>query len=417
MVTLTNALLVLIAGVGVFILLSLRKTSRHAAAPKAKAPLAQEQLLEIAEFHSKLADSLYPSDILVAGTETPGEFLLFGPKAEIAKQGVEILGQIPERTQRVALGSEALSKLATNFGEQQGVLVRLTKDSSQALRTLEPLQGPGSSSLAVLRDGTGKIRHIVQFSPATGLQALTSATGLISAVAMQAQLAAIENVIREVEKDVLRLDKAWTIHNQADLEAIQYVLAQQYALLQETGELSETMWLSVASLERDIVKHHRFAYRFAMSLVDELRDLSGPTEKNKWLEKNKRRIFETYTHLRVSEKLSDLYAVLLLQRLLETKDPNIRQYQKLIANRQVQQLEDRDRIDRELTNLPGKVATQSTFTKVVHPFSSREAARRAKSLQTEFARLGISPSPPDGTEYDETHLSIDEIDSDPEISS
>src|SRR5450631_3970770 len=95
---------------------------------------------------------------------------------------------------------------------------------------LRPIDAGGGAVYGVLRDGGGHFRHVVKFKPATTAEVAGSAANIIGAVAMQAQLAAIEKAIAEVAESVRGVQQTLDIYSAAKRGAISAVLEEAYTV-------------------------------------------------------------------------------------------------------------------------------------------------------------------------------------------
>ena len=236
-------------------------------------------------FETSLDGLVSHGDLLVVpDPDDPDQVLVFGDHGRVAGLG-EIVANIPGQLAAVAVGAEALAKAGIAIGEQSGMLVRLTKESTQALRTLQTVRESGVV-MGVLRDNTGVFRHVIRFRPVQGVQALTGITGVLGAVAMQAQLASIEKALAELTADVARVQVTLDNRASAEQSAVELVLLEIYRGAQATGLLTQAAWDQVAPLALPVRQNVEYAKSRLGALLDELNTRKSVGERRSWLRKN-----------------------------------------------------------------------------------------------------------------------------------
>src|SRR5207249_3306300 len=93
------------------------------------------------------------------------------------------------------------------------------------------------------------------------LQTMTSVTGALSAMAVQAQLQRIEEAIGNVDRKVDMLSSDGVIRAQAMIEGLRDVIHLSYAVAKETGQLTTATWEPIAQLEVPLASALHEAFR------------------------------------------------------------------------------------------------------------------------------------------------------------
>jgi hypothetical protein len=142
-----------------------------------------------------------------------------------------------------------LFELGVQAGQQSGRLVLLAPESVEAMRVGKPLIDAGGRTMGVVHETSGKFKHVVRFTEASAVCATSVAANAVSAMAMQAQLAAIERAIRDVGREVLAVrDTQWNLID-AERFAIRDVLQSVVSVRESLGFTTEGMWSRLVPLE------------------------------------------------------------------------------------------------------------------------------------------------------------------------
>lgn len=173
--------------------------------------------------------------------------LVLGKEADALHLG-DVLGEAGPRLVSLTRRASAGVQAGVQAGRETGYLVQLHPDSVKALKALKPDQVKDAAGYlySTLRDGDGKYRHVIRIKDVGSLQALSSGTAVLSALAMQAQLDRIEKQLKEVLSSIDRV--RWELDAAADSAArgLDENFAEIYRVAHETGELSRHQWEQIA---------------------------------------------------------------------------------------------------------------------------------------------------------------------------
>lgn len=248
--------------------------------------------------------------------------LMFGRPDAIRGTGAELVQAVPLGLARVAVGTDALVRGGIEVLSQQGMLVRLTQESTRAFREGRKLYDASGAAMGVVQNSSGKFSHILRFKPAAGGQALTAATGLLSAIAMQAQLASIERAIADVAADVIRVERAQDSLITSEMRAVDGLLRETYDAAMASGELTDVMWDQIMGVALLVRKHEEFSAMQLADITRELAQLKTLKSRRAWLIKNRSRLGERLAAAQHSGILSIQYGALRLWRLTTKDDPS-----------------------------------------------------------------------------------------------
>ena len=323
-----GALVLVAVLIAILILITLRRqsfeplgtpmsTDRQALAPASPGPISPRDLRGISR--GDMLAVLNPSN-------PDGEVLLFGDGMDVSQFGEEI-GPIPGQLAAVAVGSNALVQAGIALGEQSGTLVRLTPESARLFKQLQKTVDAQGAFLGVLRGAGGKFEHVIRFNPAMGLQALSGITGALSAIAMQAQLAAIERALASLADDVRVVQQMLDNQTSSSLAGVREVLEEVYESVRATGAFSQIAWDQVAPLAGPVFANRDLANRRLRDLITELGTKKSTSDRRAWLKKNSRRLFLALSESEDAERSVIQYAGLRLWRLTAIQDSTLPYYQ------------------------------------------------------------------------------------------
>lgn len=282
---------------------------------KAEATASRE--IQVAAVRQQLALPVGSSTVfgrdLVATEITPGQSLVIedpndprhliviGGEGAASRFG-EVVGVIPGQMAGMLVGADALVKAGIGVGEQSGTLVRVYADSAKALREGRKIYDASGRMLSVVQDANGKFSHVLRIAPATGMQALTAGTGVLSAVAMQAQLASIEKKIQEVLDCVRDLQATIDRHEQAQLDGLDRTLNDIYRGARASGVLTQSAWDQLAPLRKFIDEHHVSAELKVKALIDELERRKTTGDRRAWFKNSGPKLEKSLAQLAQAER-------------------------------------------------------------------------------------------------------------------
>lgn len=332
--------------------------------------------------------ALQPGDSILL--DVPGEddlILFFGDHTAVRELGGEVVQRVPGDLARIAVGADALVKAGIEIGQQQGMLVRLGKESTAAYRSMTKTVDAGGQVMGVFRDGGGKFRHVVRFQPATALQTLNGITGLLSAVAMQAQLASIQRAIADVAADVMRVERTQENLITSEMKAVEGLLRETYDAAMSSGELTDVMWDQIAGIALLVRKHDEFS---ALQLRDITRELAAQRsvkDRRHWLKKNRHRLAERLGAAQHASVLSAQYGALRLWRLTSLDDPSrdfyVRELTTSVPRREALVAD----LAVELRKAIDDAAHVGWSTRIHSPFDSRRVRRLMKEVNDDFQKV------------------------------
>lgn len=402
----TGAWVVLAVGLIAFavgvVLMSTSRRSRQPVPPREEAPAG-----ELASVSADLADPhgdpqglfdepldgvVHLGDTLVVPDPSDDSLaMVFGPAKAASRLG-EVVGAVPGQLATAAVGADSLVKAGISMGEQSGMLVRLTPESTRAMKELNQIKDAGGAVMGVLRGDNAKFRHLVRFRPQQGLQLASSATSILSAVAMQAQLAAIERSIAEVGRQVTEVREALRITAAAERSAVSNVLMSTYQASTAAGVLSQSAWDQVAPMAVTVETVAEQARRELARLLDDLEAQRSTGDRRAWFTKHERSLVEALDAVASTERSRVQYSALRLWWLSASHDPLLEPYTAQMQQLVLDQEQRRVDLGARLGGLLDTAELTSRWERIHSPFDSREVQDRVHRLAATLRQRGIVPA-------------------------
>ncbi len=321
--------------------------------------------------------------VIVANPDEPTTLIVFGDSVTAGSLG-EIVGRVPDQLVRHALGTNALGQMGIQMGVSAGALVRLTPESATMLNQLGWTTDASGAAMGVLRGSGGQFQHVIRFSPATGLQAMLSITGLASALAMQAQLSAIQDSLADLRDDVRRVDRRLTIEASAESAATRGLLEEVYRAASTSGILTDTMWSELAPISWIVRKHEEYADLTLKLLKDELAAQGDVGSKKKWLKEHGPELTQAHDRMEEQSRVSAQMGALRLWRLMLTEDPSLPFYLEDLRASIPARAEAVRQIVREVDDVLELAGQTNRWDRLISPFDSRDVARRSQEARAKF---------------------------------
>ena len=266
------------------------------------------------------------------------EVMIFGSEVVGSEYG-EVIGRIPAQLATVAVGANALAKAGIDLSEQAGILVRLTPESSLRMAQLGKTVDSSGNTLGVLRGSNGRIDHIIRFRPASGAQALVGVTGMLAAVAMQAQMAEIARAIGHLTEAVAGIQESLDIQFASRIHGTSEILEEVFQSANAHGRLTQASWDQIASIGAEVFINRKESEQILDALLCRAASKKSTGDRRKWLRENQSRLVTALTNLELAEQCVLQYASLRLWWLISVNDPtldhHVQDLKQKISTRQV----------------------------------------------------------------------------------
>ena len=363
--------------------------------PPTASPPAEISPLALAPALGKL---LAPDDVFMASV--PGEpdlaIVQCSPEALRAVGKFEVIGAVPHEMLRSAVGADALVRAGIALSEGAGTLVRLTPESAAKFRELATMRDASGAFMGVLKGSNGQFAHVLRFTPATGMVALSGISSGLAAIAIQAQLTSIERAIADVGVDVRRILKTMELDAAAESAAITSLLGETYRAATSAGKLTETMWEQVAPLVFLVQKRVEYVDRRLAMLIDELAHQSGLKEKRRWLERNGQDLLDAFDAVQHHGRLSAQMAALRLWRLVLIEDPSTPFYVEQLREMVPARAQTVGRLGQEVHQVLAHTGETSRWQQRISPWDTRALADLSSRIRGEIAQSASLAIPGQG---------------------
>jgi hypothetical protein len=359
-------------------------------------------------FESGAVDQLAAGDLLVYPTDSTNEVLVFGSESKAQKLGT-IVQRMPQDLARAAVGADVLMKVATVAGEQGGLLVRLTKESTQHYNELQKMKDVAGATMGVLRQTDGKFAHVIRFKAATGLQRIGGVTGALQGMALQSQLASMEKAIGQVADKVEGVQSSLDWAREADARATRAVVMEVYRASQATGTLTPAMWDQIAPLGYSVRRLQEYAKLKLLSMAHQLEELEGKKVKQRRTELTtlEKGDFErAFANLQHANRTLAQFHALRMWHLIVSGDPALRSYQAELLREMEGQGELLRQVLTAFEGAVGDAGERGRVERILSPFDARRLERAAQSLlgQLDAIQVPAAWSSEDGEQDERREL-------------
>ena len=424
--TIPTLIAVLIGALALVTAVALR-TRRRPTAESGLTDLQVASVNEVAVLRESLAlppgvDELFDvsaSDVIRSGDTLvlpfPGmddQAIVIGSRRDAARLG-QVLGEVPRQLYGMAVGADALVKIGMAAGEQSGVLVRLTAESAKAMRSMNVTKDAAGQMLAVFRTTGGKFGHVARFAPANSLQVLSGVTGALSAIAMQAQLAAIEKAIAAVGEAVQRVEKKHDNAVAADRAGVESALQGLYQGAVAAGRMTQGTWDQVATLIHPAYTNRAYADLELERVLGELTPGHDATKRVAWLDQGPISLINALGAVNQAERSLTQFQSLRSWWLIVNGDATaqhfLQQYESDVLARDLR----RAQISGRVTDLLEK-SKETTLLRICQsPIHSRAARSKFPKLLEELQDKGLLDVIAYGRAIGSVNVPVRELTADP----
>lgn len=270
-----------------------------------------------------------PTDLVVVPTGRDCEVLVLGDEHVVAGIGKEISRLPRQIVERAAAAMPGAAESLTNVGRASGRLVLVDGEFARALKSGAVAKDAAGKVLPQIRGSNGTVVKLARITDVANPATLTSAAGLASAMATQAQLARIEAAIQGLS------DQLRDIGLEADMEreALRWsaagLLEDVYAAARSAETLSDDNWDVVKSNALDFSAYLKQDASRLEASVKRLETLSADTSartRQKEVEEVCAEIAKRQAQFVSSARSWLQYSELRLWRMQITQDPSIGHY-------------------------------------------------------------------------------------------
>lgn len=195
---------------------------------------------------------------------------------------------VPSQLVGAAVAGQAGLEALVKAGQLTGRLVVVDPATAKAIKAGAMVTDKAGEMLGVIRGSKGAWSGLTRIKPLSGglAKSATAGPAMLSAIAMQAQLAQVEKSISEVRDAVNAVKGYLEAAEEASVEGRRETLATVYRTALETGQMTQALWDQIQDLEATLRRDVQLADSFLAKAVSELEQgASGLVgSRLKWLE-------------------------------------------------------------------------------------------------------------------------------------
>ncbi|MCX6395917.1 MAG: hypothetical protein NTV23_05485 [Propionibacteriales bacterium] len=194
---------------------------------------------------------------------------------------------VPSQLAAAAVAGQSGIEAMVRAGQLTGKLVLVDDKTAAAIKAGKLVEDQFGNLLGIIRE-RGKFAGVTRIKPLSGSLVKSAAAGpaMLSAIAMQAQLAEVEKAISEVRDSVNAVRGYLEAAERASVEGRRQTISTVYRTASEAGEMTQSLWDQINGLESDLRRDVRLADENLAVQVTKLQDgasgLVGP--RLRWLQ-------------------------------------------------------------------------------------------------------------------------------------
>lgn len=262
---------------------------------------------------------------------------------------------VPSQLVAAAVAGQAALEALVNAGRLTGRLVLVDPATAKAIKAGAMVKDRAGDMLAVIRGSGGTFSQPARITPLSGglVKSAVAGPAMLSAIALQAQLARVEKSIGEVRDAVDAVRGYLEAAEQASVEGRRDTLATVYRTAQETGRMTQSLWDQIQDLEASLRRDVTLADRALAQAVSELEQAAPGLvgSRLEWLESACRPVAAAVAGVADARRSLVQFSMLRLWWLAVADDPTL-------ASRQAQLRE-------LLAELPDHAAEQARTEKAL----------------------------------------------------
>lgn len=227
-----------------------------------------------------------------------------------------------ELDRALSIGSGA-ADVAARVAGNSGRWLKMTRESAakvKAMGGLTPTKTPGISHAMLGRPGASKSWIQVVQAPGTGLvspAALSGLGGIMSQMAMQQQLDAINDYLEKIDEKLDDLIRTQMNQVLARVDAAGLAIAEAMTVREAVGRVSDVAWSKVQNQPTAILETQAFALRQMSDLVEKLERGSTVADLVETCKEVESEIVKWLSILARCFQLHEAHAILELDRVMD----------------------------------------------------------------------------------------------------
>lgn len=198
------------------------------------------------------------------------------------------MSSVPSQLAGAALAGQAGLEAMVKAGQLSARLVVVDAKTAKAIKAGTMVTDKAGDMLGVIRGGGGKWSGLTRIKPLSGglVKSASAGPAMLSAIAMQAQLAQVEKSIGEVRDAVNAVKGYLEVAEKASVEGRRETLATVYRTAHESDQMTQALWDQIQDLEAPLRRDVKLAdSRLATAVTELEQGASGLVgSRLRWLE-------------------------------------------------------------------------------------------------------------------------------------
>lgn len=258
-------------------------------------------------------------------TGNPGELLLLGSEDLLPEAGRRVPAQL---ARAAVIGSDATTAISEAV-KLSGRLVLVDGQTAAGIKAGTMMLDKSGEMIAATLKGGHTVEHLARLKPigaAGGM--VTAGPAVLSAIAMQAQMANIEKRLEEVADGVSDLIHRDDLRLTSTIKAQSQALSQARRVSERVGELTEGTWSEIQGMRANVIQSHLEAKGHlagALEKLGALREKSIKVRENR-INAAVSELEKAFLTVELSTRNYVTYVGLHAWRLAITNDPAAEQY-------------------------------------------------------------------------------------------
>lgn len=297
---------------------------------------------------------------------------------------------VPSQLVRAAVAGQVGLEALVKAGQLTGRLVVVDPATAKAITAGAMVTDKAGEMLGVIRGTDGLWSGLTRIKPLSGGLVKSAAAGpaMLSAIAMQAQLAQVEKSISEVRDTVDAVKGYLEAAEAASVEGRRGTLASVYRTAQDTGQMTQALWDQIQDLEGRLRRDVELADRYLAKAVDDLEQgaFGSVGSRLKWLEEAGAPLAAAVAGVADARRSLVQFSMLRLWWLAVVEDPTLpsrqSQLRELLAD-----LPDHAVEQARTENVLAAAGELRTHHRVLAPRKHRQVPSQVRHAQLEMQEL------------------------------
>ena len=311
---------------------------------------------------------------------------LAGPEAAIA--GTH--SKLPTQLARLAVSGQAGVDAMLKAGQLSGQLVTVDPATARAIRAGTMVTDKAGGMLGIIRGESSRWRGLTRIKPVSSglIKSASSGPAVLSAIAMQGQLANVEKAIASMSAVVHNM---WAHLRDSEIDALEArrrILASVYRTASDTGQMTQALWDQIQNLEPQLLADVSSADREVDRAVQALseQDSRGVGGRLRWLDESAPRLAGAVAAAAEARRSLVQFSMLRLWWLAVCDDPSLASRQDQMSE-QLETLPSHTHARQQVEALVAEVSRLRRHHKISAPRKHKRLAPSAEQARTDLEAL------------------------------